>query len=312
MSTAAPTVVIETVAPVDLGASLRALTAGGQEPSVRVTAQDGVWRATRTPDGPVTVHLVDARGRGAPGPTSRVAVRAWGPGAAWAVDQAPVLVGAARADTFDPQVEPVRTLHRRRPGLRFPRTEAVLDALLPTILGQKVTAIEARRGWRALLHRFGEVAPGPPGLVLPPDPERLAELGYAALHPLGIERRRADTLLLACRRAPSIERLVRDRPATPDFREALESLPGIGPWTSATVAQVVLGDPDVVITGDYHLPHLVAWNLAGEPRATDARMLELLAPHGGHRGHVVRLLGHGGAAAPARGPRHRLRSISSM
>jgi hypothetical protein len=70
------------------------------------------------------------------------------------------------------------------------------------------------------------------------------------------------------------------------------------------VAQVVLGDPDVVITGDYHLPHLVAWNLAGEPRYR-ARLLSPMA----HR-HVVRLLGL--AEQPHSPDPRRLRSISSM
>ena len=46
-------------------------------------------------------------------------------------------------------------------------------------------------------------------------------------------------------------------------------------------------------------PNLVAWNLAGEPRADDARMLALLEPFRGQRGRVLRLLGLG------RAPRHR-------
>jgi 3-methyladenine DNA glycosylase/8-oxoguanine DNA glycosylase len=64
-----------------------------------------------------------------------------------------------------------------------------------------------------------------------------------------------------------------------------------------------MGDPDAVPVGDYHLPSMVAWSLAGEPRADDARMLELLEPYRGHRGRVIRLLVAGGSAAPRRGPR---------
>jgi 3-methyladenine DNA glycosylase/8-oxoguanine DNA glycosylase len=52
----------------------------------------------------------------------------------------------------------------------------------------------------------------------------------------------------------------------------------------------VLGDPDAVPTGDLHLPHQVGWALAGEPRADDARMLDLLAPFAGHRFRLLRLL----------------------
>jgi hypothetical protein len=47
----------------------------------------------------------------------------------------------------------------------------------------------------------------------------------------------------------------------------------------------------------------VAWALAGEPRGTDERMLELLEPYRGQRGRVVRLLEASGIRAPAYGPR---------
>ena len=62
-------------------------------------------------------------------------------------------------------------------------------------------------------------------------------------------------------------------------------------------------DPDAVPTGDYGLPHTVAWNLAREPRGSDARMLELLEPFRGHRYRAIRLLLKGGVRAPRRGPR---------
>ncbi|HLU44506.1 MAG TPA: DNA-3-methyladenine glycosylase 2 family protein, partial [Natronosporangium sp.] len=55
----------------------------------------------------------------------------------------------------------------------------------------------------------------------------------------------------------------------------------------------------------------VAWALAGEPRATDARMLELLAPFAPHRGRVCLLLTTAGYAAPKFGPRRPLRSFAT-
>jgi 3-methyladenine DNA glycosylase/8-oxoguanine DNA glycosylase len=92
--------------------------------------------------------------------------------------------------------------------------------------------------------------------------------------------------------------------------QRLRSLAGVGAWTSAEVRRVALGDADAVSVGDYHLPHMVAWTLAGEPRADDDRMLELLEPFPGHRGRVVRLIELGGRAAPRRGPRMPLRRIA--
>ena len=38
-----------------------------------------------------------------------------------------------------------------------------MESLVPAILEQKVTGIEAFRAWRALVVRYGERAPGPPG-----------------------------------------------------------------------------------------------------------------------------------------------------
>jgi 3-methyladenine DNA glycosylase/8-oxoguanine DNA glycosylase len=73
-----------------------------------------------------------------------------------------------------------------------------------------------------------------------------------------------------------------------------------------------LGDPDAVSVGDFHLAHAVCWALAGEPRGTDGRMLELLAPYAGHRARVIRLVEAAGIQAPRRGPRMAPRSITGI
>jgi 3-methyladenine DNA glycosylase/8-oxoguanine DNA glycosylase len=92
----------------------------------------------------------------------------------------------------------------------------------------------------------------------------------------------------------------------------LTSLPGIGQWTAAEVVRLAFGDPDAVSVGDYHVPNTVAWALAGEPRADDARMLELLEPYRGQRGRVQRLLEAGGITAPRYGPRMAPRRIATI
>ena len=63
-----------------------------------------------------------------------------------------------------------------------------------------------------------------------------------------------------------------------------------GPWTSARIGGIALGDPDAVAVGDLHVPSLVSWALAGERRGSDERMLELLEPYRGQRARVIRLL----------------------
>ena len=64
-----------------------------------------------------------------------------------------------------------------------------------------------------------------------------------------------------------------------------------------------------MVVGDYHLPNNVAFNLAGEERADDARMLELLEPYAGQRGRVVRWITSGTRKAPRRGPRLPIRDL---
>ncbi|MFP5375393.1 MAG: DNA-3-methyladenine glycosylase family protein [Acidimicrobiia bacterium] len=292
--------------PLDLRRTLAPLRHGALDPTTRF-GPDGVWRATRTAHGPATVHLAPAGGG--------VRGRAWGPGAGPALDAVADLVGAGddRAG-FQPGRHPVvAALARRLAGLRIPRTAAVLEALVPAVLEQKVPGVEARRAFVALVRAVGERAPGPAGdagLLVPPEPDRLAALPSYAYHRWGVERRRAETVRRAAAVAPALERLAGLAPA--EARRRLCARPGVGPWTAAEVALVALGDADAVPVGDYHLPHQVAWALAGEPRGDDARMPELLEPFGGHRGRVVRLVVAGGAGAPRFGPRAPLRSIAAL
>jgi 3-methyladenine DNA glycosylase/8-oxoguanine DNA glycosylase len=204
-------------------------------------------------------------------------------------------------------------------GLRIGRTERVIEALVPAVLEQKVTGDEARRAYRGLVARFGEDAPGPRGLRLPPAPSTLASVPYHALHPVGIERRRAHLLAAVCRDATRLETLgsaAAGPAAAPEARAtayaALRAYPGIGPWTTAEVGIRALGDPDAVSVGDFHAPNMVAWALAGEPRGTDERMLELLEPYRGQRGRVTRLLELAGVEAPKYGPRLSPRRIADL
>jgi 3-methyladenine DNA glycosylase/8-oxoguanine DNA glycosylase len=234
---------------------------------------------------------------------------AWGPGAGWALDQAPELLGDHDDPAaFDPGDRRMRDLHRRNPGLRICRSKLVIESLVPAVLEQKVTAIEAHRSYRKLVLRYGEAAPGPRGLMLAPSPQTLAALPYYAFHLLSIERKRADTLRRVCSRAARLEEAAQMN--APDATRRVTALPGIGPWTAAIIVQVALGDPDAVIVGDYNFPHVVAWFLAGEARATDQRMLELLEPYRGHRARAMRLIFTASSRPPKFGPKYRLRDLA--
>jgi 3-methyladenine DNA glycosylase/8-oxoguanine DNA glycosylase len=293
--------------PYDLVRTLGPLAHGRGDPTIRVQL-DRVQRATRTPDGPAGIEL--ALG------DQVVRVRAWGPGAGWAVDHAPAFLGLHDQPAFFRPGHPLLDdLARRYRGVRLGRTEAVLEAIVPAVLEQKITGDEARRVYRAVIRAYGEAAPGPLRLRLGPSAERLAALPYYAYHPLGLERRRAELLRRLGASARQLEALAELDPA--GASEHLQAIPGIGPWTAGEVCRVAFGDPDAVSVGDYHLPNLVCWILAGERPGSDARMLELLEPWRGQRGRVVRWLELGasdlaGLGPARRGPRMPSRSIAGL
>jgi endonuclease III len=286
----------ETSRPLDLFSTLAPIGFG---PSMRIDGADA-WRATRTPEGPATIHLRQTGGT--------IQVEAWGPGAEWAAAQAPSLCGEHDDPSgFRPQHRLIADLHRRNPGLRLPRTQAVFEALVLAVLEQKVTTIEAKAGYRALIGGLGEPAPGPVRLRIPPSPQVLARTPYWTFHGFGVERRRAVVIIEAARSAKRLEEITTmDRAGA--YRR-LEAFSGVGPWTAAKVALVALGDPDAVEVGDYHLPHAIGYALEGTARSTDERMLELLDPYRGHRARVIRLLTMAGIGAPRFGPHKPLRDI---
>jgi endonuclease III len=253
-----------------------------------------LWWATYTPAGPATLRI-----RVRPGGHD---FAGWGPGQDWIVAQGPAVVGSLDDPAgFRPVDGPVRELWRRHGPVVFGRTDRVFDACITAVFGQKVQTVLAGRSAAQLAAALGGTAPGPVPLRLAPRPETVVDAGSAALHRFGVERKRADTLIRVAREAVRLERAGLEGPDALDRR--LSALRGVGPWTSAVVRRTALGDPDAVPVGDAHIPHTVAWALAGEARGDDARMLALLEPYRPHRGRVVALLEATVRSAPRFGPR---------
>ncbi len=283
------------------GMNLQATVRGAKLP-VMIGPNGSLW-STRTPIGLGTLHMARPLGGDV------VEGQAWGEGAEWMLEQMPRLLGHDDDLTgFSPEGK-LDSLWARTPFL-LNRTDRPWDAIVGAVVGQKVQVTKAVDSRRAIARRFGDPAPGPEmpgrrrGHILP-SPEVLGRLGYADLHDCGVERKRADTLIRTARELRRLDSLWSRPPV--EVRARLEKIRGIGPWTSNLVTAVALGDPDAVPVGDYHIPNVVAWCIAGEPRATDERMLELIEPYRGHRWRVIRLA-KGNGPAPRYGARLSLTS----
>ncbi len=296
-ATTPTTRVVRTARPVPLGAVLGIFRRGAGDPTSR-RDDAGWWFAWRTPDGPVTLRLTaDPVG-------TTVTAAAWGSGAGWMVDRVPGLLGERDDPSgFTCHHPPVAEAWRAHAGWRVPRSGLVVQALVPAVIEQKVTGQEAFSGYRRLVRRFGEPAPGPGaerGLVVPPDAAGWAGIPSWEWLRAGVDPARSRTVVRAVRHAGRLEECAA-LPA-PEARARLQALPGIGRWTWAEVAQRALGLPDEVSFGDYHVAKNIGWALTGTP-VDDDGLAELLEPYAGHRYRVQRLLELAGAFRPRRGAR---------
>lgn len=284
--------------PYDLARSMLLREGGRRNPTFAWLEPGHLLRASQTPEGPVTLGLrVTAK---------QIEAEAWGGGAAWVLDRLPELLGLDdRPPRFDGKLGRIQ---REWPGIRMTRVCDLFELLASYVIRQRVAWRDAVTSQLAILRAHAEPAPGPHALVLPLSPAQWRAMTTADLAGFGIERKRAATLLSLAARAERI----RSWAALPseEFAARLEAFPGIGPWTRAMVQGHGLAERDVVPVGDYDLPSAVAWFFVGEPRADDARMLELLEPYAGQRFRVLRLLWAAGVHAPRFGPRKRATRFS--
>ena len=284
--------------PCSVAQVLRPQRRGAGDPTHKEDDAGRHWRAMRTPTGTATL-CVQAR------PTSGdVLGRAWGPGAEWALDRLPALLGADDDPSgfvaHHPQVAEGWRRHRH---WRIGGTGLVMEALVPSILEQKVTGKQAFGSFRDLVRRHGEPAPGPVGslrLMVQPTPAAIAAIPSWEWLKLGVQPAQSRAVVTACRLAPSLERITEVSAQEADQR--LRSMRGIGVWTSAEVRMRALGDADAFSYGDYHLANWVGWALVGHD-ITDDEMAVLLEPYKPQRGRAVAMAMAGGQSRPRRGPR---------
>jgi len=284
--------------PVPVGAILGQQRHGHSDPTYKVDFQGRHWRGLRTPEGEATL-MVESRPR-----DGAVYAASWGEGADWALDSVPALLGADDDPSgFRPHHQVIADVWRHHRDWRIGRSGIVMDALVPAIIEQKVTGQEAFAGFRSLVHRWGNRAPGPGhdlGVWVQPDPQTLRTIPSWEWLKLHIDPARSKAVVMAARVAHAIERTLGMAPDEAD--RALRSLPGIGRWTSAEVRMRAMGDADAVSFGDYHVAKDIGWALTGTA-FDDDELEEFLEPYRPHRGRVQHLVVLGGLHRPRLGPR---------
>jgi 3-methyladenine DNA glycosylase/8-oxoguanine DNA glycosylase len=248
-----------------------------------------IWKTSLLASGPVTARIATSS-------RTTVECEAWGDGTAEFLERLPALLGVHDdASGFAPEEPTVAAAHRRVPHLRLGRTGQVLEALVPAVLEQRVAGKDAFRAWRLLVTKYGAPAPGPAPerMRVPPPADVWRRIPSWEFHLANVDPGRARTLVGCAQRADALERLSKRPPE--DARTALTTLPGVGIWTAAEVAQRAWGDADALSVGDYHLSNVVGSTLLGH-RIDDAEMLELLEPLRPHRFRATRLLEVSGLA----------------
>jgi 3-methyladenine DNA glycosylase/8-oxoguanine DNA glycosylase len=146
----------------------------------------------------------------------------------------------------------LRASVRKRPGLRVPGAWDPFELTIRAILGQQVSVRGATTLAGRLASTFGRRLPAgaagvkDPAIVFPPA-DVLAGANVASI---GIPASRAAAIREVARRVAAGD-LALDWGADPDgTRDALASVPGIGPWTAGYVAMRALALPDTFLDGD--------------------------------------------------------------
>ena len=222
--------------PVDLGATLGPMRRGSGDPTFRYDGTGGgLWRGTRTPDGPATLRLAVRPADGEVVGTAWGAGRRLGRSTGCPRCSAPTTTPAAsrrRIRCCATSGGPGRAGGCRRPAGCWRRW-------CPRCSSRRSPAGRPGGpggGWSG---SYGEPAPGPAGLVPDglhgragrPDLGRASRPGTGTA-PASTCRGRAPSVT-AAGRAGRLEALVERPPAA--AATALRTLPGIGVWTAAEV-----------------------------------------------------------------------------
>ncbi|MFB2598276.1 DNA-3-methyladenine glycosylase 2 family protein [Herbiconiux sp. P17] len=148
------------------------------------------------------------------------------------------------------------------PGIRLPGAVDAHEMLFRAIIGQQITVAAAR----TMLHRLAVAAgspleittpnagphagagldPGAPTLLFPSAAQIAEHAGSVLYGP----RAKIATVVAVAEALASGELEITSGDDAAELRRRLTALPGIGDWTAGYLAMRVLGNPDILLTGD--------------------------------------------------------------
>ena len=186
---------------------------------------------------------------------------------------------------------------RAAPGLRVPGAVDGPELLLRALLGQQVSVAAALSAASRLTREVGDRLPEPDGELTHLFP---ASAAVAALPSMAGPRRRAQTIQDTSAAIADGSLIIDPGRRTAELEADLTARVGIGPWTAGYVAMRVIGDPDVLLTGDLALRQgAAALGLPDDPAGLTARA-SAWRPFRSYAGlHLWRAAGGAGRPASA-------------
>jgi len=232
-------------------------------PGIEVADEHRYSRAITLPSGPATFTVASTDASGTLGLTARVSALRDLPTLVARVrrlfdlDADPLAVDAALA-SHPALAESVRTT----PGIRLPGAVDAEEMLFRALAGQQITVAAARTQLARLAQAAGDVitpasteaAPARTSEAVPmrlfPTAAQIAERGRQVL---AGPRARIETMLTVADAIANGRLRVTLGDDAREQHTALTAFRGIGDWTAGYVSMRVLGNPDVILSGDVAL-----------------------------------------------------------